>query len=371
MIKQNNVKAMYVHIPFCDRICSYCDFCKVLYNQKFVDVYLDALERELIDIYRGEALETLYIGGGTPSSLSVSDITRLFQILSRVKLDDDYEFSFEANLESLTVEKIDLIKKYGVNRVSIGVESTKGKFLKMLNRSLDKELLIKTIDYLKSVGITNINLDLIYALENQSLQDLEDDINFLISLDVSHISTYSLILEEHTRLYIDGGKRVDDEADSLMYNLICKRFKEAGYKHYEISNFAKPSYQSRHNMTYWKNEQYYGLGLGSSGFLGNIRYTNTRSIKDYCNYKFLLRKQEIDDKTNIENEIMLGLRTSVGVKKSTFLKKYHREIEDVFDIEFLISKGVLLEEDDYLRVNEDYFYVLNSVLVNIFQSFKM
>ncbi|MCI8567878.1 MAG: radical SAM family heme chaperone HemW [Bacilli bacterium] len=370
MLKQNRVKAMYVHIPFCERICSYCDFCKVLYDDKFVANYLTALKMELDGIYKDEVLDTLYIGGGTPSSLSVEEVEKLFEILSRVKLSSNYEYTFEANLESLTKEKIDLLKKYGVNRISIGVESTKKKFLKLLNRSLDKKLLVKTIGYLKDIGISNINLDLIYALDCQSLQDLEDDLSFFLSLDIPHISTYSLIIEKHTLLYINGVKEVDSDLDLKMYHLICKKLVENGYQHYEVSNFCKPFYYSKHNMTYWKNEEYYGIGLGSSGFLGNVRYTNTRSLKDYCAGKFVLEKQELDDYMNIENEIMLGLRTTVGIDKNNFFKRYHRKIEDIFDIDFLISKGVLLSDSNYLKVSADYFYVLNSVLVNILQSAK-
>lgn len=367
MIKENNVKTMYVHIPFCNRICSYCDFCKILYDKRVVDSYLNALEKELT-IYNGEVLDTLYIGGGTPSSLSNEELEKLFRILNVVKLSSNYEFTFEANLESLTKEKINLLQKYGVNRVSIGVETTKERYLKVLNRSLDKDDLRMKINYLKAVGITNINLDLIYALENQTLQDIEDDIQFFLSLDVSHISTYSLILEEHTLLYINGVREIDSELDLKMYNLICQKLKDNGYEHYEVSNFCKPSYQSRHNMTYWKNEKYYGIGLGSSGYLENRRYTNTCSLKDYLNGKFVLEIQELDEWTNIENEMMLGLRTKDGVDRKFFFKKYHKKIEDIFDIEDLINNGVLEFNRKSLRVNEKYFYVLNSVLVRIYQS---
>lgn len=370
MASSNSVHSMYVHIPFCDSICTYCDFCKMLYNKKMVDRYLEAMDRELSSVYKNEVLDTLYIGGGTPSSLNLLELERLFSILKRVKLSKNYEFTFEANLESLSLEKIDLLKKYGVNRVSIGVESTNRKHLITLNRTMDEKKLVSTINYLKEVGITNINVDLIYALLNETLSDLESDIDFILSLDVSHISTYSLILEENTLMYIKGVKNVDSSLDADMYKLICEKLKMNGYIHYEISNFCKEGYQSMHNLTYWMNDRYYGIGLGSSGYLEDIRYTNTRSINDYCREKFILEQTELNTNDDIFNEVMLGLRTSYGIDKKRFYNKYHKKIEDVFDIDDLILNKILISSDKNLRVSEEYFYVLNSVLVNILERTK-
>ena len=266
-----DVRSCYIHIPFCSKICSYCDFCKVFYNEELVDKYLEELEIEINDSYQGEVLDTIYIGGGTPSSLNINQLNKLFGIISKLNKSKDIEFTIECNFD-IDYEKIDLFKKFGINRISFGLESINKKVLKVLDREINKNRVIDIINYCHKVGINNINVDLIYAVKGQSINDLLEDINFIKSLDITHISTYSLILEEHTKLYIDGYKYIDDELDRDMYDLICRELKD--FDHYEISNFSKnESYRSKHNMTYWKNLEYYGFGLGSSGYEGNIRYT--------------------------------------------------------------------------------------------------
>lgn len=192
---KSNAKALYIHIPFCKEICSYCDFCKLLYNEKFINNYLDALEKEVSSLYQGEIIETIYIGGGTPSCLSYSELERLFKIISVIKRSENCEFTIEGNFDTTSYEKLDLYKKVGINRLSFGIETTNEKLLKFLNRSLDKNRVVDIINYSKSIGLNNINVDLMYALNNEKIKDLEKDLDFISSLKVTHISTYSLILE--------------------------------------------------------------------------------------------------------------------------------------------------------------------------------
>ena len=220
------MKNCYIHIPFCNKICSYCDFCKLYYNKDLVNKYLDALEKEINKIYKGEVLETIYIGGGTPSSLSLDELERLFKILSVLNKDKNIEYTIENNFDSITEEKINLYKKYGINRLSFGIETTNNSYLKLLNRSLSKDKVRKIINYSKEIGITNINVDLIYALPNESINDLEKDIDFILSLDIPHISTYSLIIEDNTLLKINNYKNISEDLDSDMYKYICKRLKD-------------------------------------------------------------------------------------------------------------------------------------------------
>ena len=369
-LNDKNISSMYIHIPFCNQICSYCDFTKMLYNSKMVDKYLKALNNEINTFYKDEILSTIYIGGGTPSCLNIDELKTLLKMLSRVKLHSEYEYTFEANWESLSKEKIDLLKQYGVNRVSIGVETSNCNFFTFLNRKLDVDKLLNMINYLKQVGIENINVDLIYALPNETVDDLNKDLDFILSLDVPHISTYSLILEKNTKLYINKTKEIDSELDASMYDNIKRRLKDAGYFHYEISNFSKRGYESKHNLTYWHNERYYGFGLGSSGYLENIRYTNTKSLNDYCLEKYRLEEIIIDKMMDIENEIMLNLRTSEGIDKIRFFQKYGINIEELYDLEKLINQKILLDFNNRIYLDEKYFYVLNSVLVEIFQSIK-
>ena len=188
------IKSCYIHIPFCENICSYCDFCKLLYNEKIIDKYLDCLEKEIEEKYKKEKLETIYIGGGTPSCLSINQLERLFEILSRLNKDENIEYTIEGNFSSTTKEKLLLYKKYGINRLSLGIESIDKDNLKFLERKLDTKDVKRKILLMKKLGFNNINVDIIYAIPNESLEILEKDIDFILSLNVEHISTYSLMM---------------------------------------------------------------------------------------------------------------------------------------------------------------------------------
>ena len=261
-----SVKSCYIHIPFCNKICSYCDFAKVNYNKLYIDAYLDSLSHEIDLYYKSEILDTLYIGGGTPSGLEIDELNKLFKILKKIKLNKTYEFTFECNIESLTEEKLKLLYNNGVNRLSIGIQTLNLKFLKFLNRNHNKESVLNIINLANTIGFNNINVDLIYAIPGETISDLEEDLKFLTSLPITHISTYSLMIEPHTKLYIDNIKNIDQDLDYKMYKFICNYLKNKGFNHYEISNFSK-KHNSKHNLTYWNNEFYYGFGLSSSGFI--------------------------------------------------------------------------------------------------------
>ena len=359
--------AVYIHIPFCNYICAYCDFCKVFYNKKYINKYLNVLEKEIKTSYRGEPITSLYIGGGTPSSLSLGELEKLFNILKILNLSKDYEFTFEANPDSLTIDKIKLLKKYGVNRVSLGVETINNKLQDIIERGTDKDTVINCIINLKSIAITNINVDLIYAIKGETINDLKQDLEFLITLDVPHISTYSLIIEDNTKLKIKDIKNIDKTLDRKMYDTISSILKDNGYIHYEISNFAKEGYQSKHNLKYWENKHYYGFGVGASGYLNNIRYTNTRSITKYLEGKIINDKEVLTKKDEIFYEIMLGFRINKGINKKEFNDKYNVNIENIFNYKKLVLNKVLEEDNNYLKVREEYFYVLDEVLMNLIE----
>ena len=352
------MKSVYIHIPFCSNICSYCDFPKIYYHKKWINDYLEALNREIELRYKGELIETIYIGGGTPSSLEIEELEKLFSIIRKIK-SNYLEFTIECNLDNLTKEKIDLFKKNNINRISIGIESFDKKNLKFLNRNLNN---LELIPYMKKIGIDNINVDLIYALPTESKKTLINDIDKLLELDVPHISTYSLIIEPHTMIYNKKIENIDDFLDLEMYNIICSKLK--AYNHYEISNFSKKGYESKHNLTYWNNEHYYGFGMGASGYIDNIRYTNTKSINEYIKGNYILEEEKLDIKEIMENEMILGLRKLKGVNISDFKKKYNKEIKEVFKIDKLIEEGKLLIENDYIKINSKYLYVSNEILIN-------
>lgn len=352
------MKSVYIHIPFCSNICSYCDFPKIYYHKKWINDYLEALNREIDLRYKGELIETIYIGGGTPSSLEIEELEKLFSIIKKIK-SNYLEFTIECNLDNLTKEKIDLFKRNNINRISIGIESFDKKNLKFLNRNLNN---LELIPYMKKIGIDNINVDLIYALPTESKKTLINDIDKLLELDVPHISTYSLIIEPHTMIYNKKIENIDDFLDLEMYNIICSKLK--AYNHYEISNFSKKGYESKHNLTYWNNEHYYGFGMGASGYIGDIRYTNTKSINEYIKGNYILEEEKLDIKETMENEMILGLRKLEGVNISNFKKKYNKEIKEVFKIDKLIEEGKLLIENDYIKINPKYLYVSNEILIN-------
>lgn len=352
----------YIHIPFCKHICSYCDFCKLFYKEDLVDKYLEQLEKEVSNIYRKEELKTIYIGGGTPSCLNMKQLNKLFSITKKLRVSKDIEFSIECNFDSIDKEKLKLFKENGVNRLSFGLESTIDKNLKLLNRKERCSRVKEIIFYCRKLGFRNINIDLMYAIPGETIEDLKQDLNFILSLNVEHISTYSLIIEEHTKLFINGIKSIKEELDYEMYKAICKKLEN--YHHYEISNFSKNGYESRHNMCYWQNKNYYGFGLGASSYIGNKRINNTRSITKYLQNKTLLNMEILNKSDIMSYEMIVGLRMLDGVNKASFYKKYNKDIYEVFDIKDLINKELLIDDGINIYIPIDKIYISNEILIN-------
>lgn len=356
--------AVYIHIPFCNHICAYCDFPKMLYHKKWIKPYLKALKKEIDTSYKNEKMATIYIGGGTPSALNEEELQSLLEIINTFKKQENYEYTIECNTESLTEEKIKLMKLYGVNRVSIGVETMHHHHLKTIHRNHTKEQVKIGISLLKQYGIDNINIDFIYALPNETLKEVLEDIEFFLSLKVPHISTYSLMIEPNTMLHFKKQEPINEELDATMYQNICKELQRSGYQHYEVSNFSLPGYASKHNLTYWNNDQYYGFGLGASGYIDQIRYTNTRNLNNYCEGKYHLEEEVITQEIAMENEMMLGLRKLEGVEESRFFKRYGKTITDTFSIQELIQKGKLKQVNGYIKIPEEYIYISNDILLS-------
>lgn len=369
---QNNasIKGVYIHIPFCKNICSYCDFCKNLYNEDKVLNYLNVLEKEINDNYKNEDVKTLYIGGGTPSSLSIDALTKLFNILKNIKLCNNYEFTFECNYEDITTELLVLLKKNRVNRISIGLQTFNKKFENILNRKINKDKMIEKINLSKKY-FDNINVDLMYGFNNETLEDLDRDLNEILKLDIEHISTYSLILEENTKLFIKGYESIDEDIESGMYYKIVSVLKKHGYNHYELSNFSKPDFESKHNLTYWNNENYYGFGAGASGFINKTRYDNTKSVPNYINGKTRIYEEKITRIQNIKDEVMLNLRKTLGINKKKFQDKYKIDIYDAFDINSLIKENLLIDALENIFIPEDKLFVSNYVILKLFDKFKL
>jgi len=334
----------------------------MFYNDSFVMPYLDALKREIEERYGGEKVYTLYIGGGTPSSLNINELIYLFEIISKLDLTELKEFTFECNIESLDREKLILLKKNGVDRLSIGIQSFNTDILNTLGIKRDRNKTFEMLDYIKQIGFYNVNLDLIYAIPNQTLEILNEDIDIFLSLNPNHISCYSLMIEPHTKLYINKIKPIDEELDYEMYKLIEDRLSSYGYKHYEISNYSKPNYESKHNLVYWDNLEYYGFGLSASSYIDGIRTDNTKSLNKYIDNKF------IDNYIDVSNDdmkygLMLGFRKLEGINIEEFNKRYNTNI--LILLKKFIDDNKVVVKDNYVKIHDDWVYKMNEILVDI------
>lgn len=358
------MQSIYIHIPFCTNICSYCDFSKMYYNYKFVNKYLDSLSKEIKERYHGEKVKTIYIGGGTPSSLTIRELEKLFNIINIFNLEEDVEFTMEANVENLEKEKIILMKKNKVNRISLGVQTFNTKNLKKLNRHHNKNQVIKKIKELKENKITNINIDLIYGID-ENKETLKKDIDTFLKLDIPHISCYSLIIENNTILKLNNTSYIDEEIEYEMYKYIEKTLKDHNYIHYEISNYAKEGYYSKHNLVYWNNQDYLGFGLSSVSYINNYRITNTKNLTKYIDGNYIKSIVYEKEEEKMDNEIMLALRKIEGLNLKQFNKKYQKEFKDIYDIDWLIKEHYLIETENHIRINKKYIYISNEIINKI------
>ncbi len=356
------IKSCYIHIPFCSSICSYCDFCKFFYDEDMLDLYLLTLDKEIKANYKQDELDTIYIGGGTPSVLKMGQLEKLFEIVDNLMVSNNFEFTFECNVNDLTEEKLAFLKKHRVNRLSIGVESFQEKNLSFLERSIDINKIIENVNLAKTY-FSNINLDLMYAIPGEDIADLKSDLELFLSLDVSHISTYSLIIEDNTKLKVKKTDSIDEDMDRMMYDMIHNTLTANGYIHYEISNFGKEGKFSRHNLTYWRNHMYYGFGLGASGYVNGVRYTNTRNIKKYLVGNYIDISESVDTFSDASNYAILGLRTIYGVDNIEFMDKFGKDFIEYFNAYDLIDDSVILKKDNRYYLSYKYWYIQNEILI--------
>lgn len=357
---------VYIHIPFCKDICNYCDFCKMYYNKKYVEKYLYRLGEEIKERYKGEVIKSIYIGGGTPSVLDLSELEELLKLIEIFQKSDNYEYTIECNVETIDLEKLKLFKKYGINRLSFGVQSFDSEIIKKLGRHHDRELVVKTINLAKNY-FKNISIDLIYGV-NEDIEIVRKDIDSFLELDICHVSCYSLILEENTKMYLSGWKNISEEIDLEMFKIINDKLKEKGYCHYEISNYAKVGYESWHNKNYWLNGIYYGFGLGAVSYLDNNRISNTKNMRKYLEgmYQDMCIYEDINIRK--ENDLILGLRLISGIDIDKFNKKYDDDLLNRMVIKDLIDDNYLEVVNNMIRCNYKYIYLLNIILEKIMGS---
>ena len=359
---QAKPSSAYVHIPFCTQICYYCDFSKVFIKNQPVDAYLEHLIQETRSYEIGK-LRTLYIGGGTPTALSAQQLAYLLTELPKVMdLSEVEEFTIEANPGDLDTDKIAVLKDSQVNRVSLGVQTFDNKMLKKIGRSHQEQDIYDNIRYLKQAGFDNISIDLIYALPGQTMDQVKENVAKAIDLDIPHMSLYSLILENHT-VFMNRMRRgklplPKEELEAEMFEYIIEELEKAGFEHYEISNFSKPGFESRHNLVYWDNAEYYGLGAGASGYVDGIRYKNHGPIRHYLEAveagKARITEEHLTLEEKMEEELFLGLRKKTGVSKARFEEKFGVSFNQRYGlvVASLTEQGLLVPDDKQVRMTK-------------------
>lgn len=359
-------KALYIHIPFCLSICTYCDFSKLYYKKEWVQKYLQALKQEMLQNMVQETIDTIYIGGGTPSSLDEEDLETLLKMI-KPYAKNVLEYSIELNPETMNINKLKLLKKYGVTRLSIGVQTFNEKILKKINRQHSNQQVFGLINRARLLGFEDISIDLMYNLPNQTIQDIQNDLKLVKELNLKHISYYSLILEEHTILYNQDYTSMSDEEEYECNCLIINELKKMGLKRYEISNFAYKGYESLHNLVYWHHYDYYGFGLGAHGFINHKRYYNTRKLTDYFNGIFKIYEEELTLTDLMFETIMLGLRLTQGINIKRFNLEYQVDLLKIYDnpIQKYINQKMLMIENDYLKATPLGLDFLNDILVEM------
>ena len=368
---QTKPTSAYVHIPFCTQICYYCDFSKVFIKNQPVDSYLEHLIEEYHS-YDIQKLRTLYIGGGTPTALSAPQLAFLLEKLTD-KLDLSYleELTIEANPGDLDQEKIAVLKDSPVNRVSLGVQTFNDRMLKQIGRSHLEKDIYENIANLKKAGFDNISIDLIYALPKQTMEDVKTNVAKAIALDIPHMSLYSLILENHT-VFMNRMRRgklplPKEDLEAEMFEYIIAELEEAGFEHYEISNFSKPGFESRHNLMYWDNAEYYGVGAGASGYVDGIRYKNHGPIRHYLQAveagNARVQEEVLTLKEKMEEEMFLGLRKKSGVSKKRFEEKFGLSFEDQYGavVSELTEQGLLVPDRDIVRMTKQGLFLGDTV----------
>ena len=332
--------SLYIHIPFCVRKCGYCDFLSAPADEKARDRYVQALLME-IEHYQGtetadRKIKTFYIGGGTPSILSVNQLDCIIQkIKCTFNFCDDIEASMEMNPGTASKEKCRALYQMGINRLSIGLQSTNDKELNTLGRIHSYEDFLNTYTWCREAGFQNINVDLMAALPYQTVESYTTGLRKIIRLAPEHISAYSLILEEGTPFYQKYNSGCyplpDEEQERLMYRETEQILAQAGYERYEISNYAKKGYACRHNLVYWQGGDYLGLGLGSSSYMDGVRFHNTTDFNTYVNQgAYVEDREELSVQAKMEEFMFLGLRVMAGVSGTEFEKRFGKTMEDVY-----------------------------------------
>ncbi|MCG0277567.1 MAG: radical SAM family heme chaperone HemW [Thermanaeromonas sp.] len=370
---------LYIHLPFCLKKCNYCDFISYAgIPRGQVRRYLAALfkEMELVAArFQPRKISTLYLGGGTPSYLSGEE---LLDIIERVRnifgIEEEAEITLEANPGTLTPKKLELLRLAGVNRLSLGAQSFDDALLKAMGRVHQAKDIYQAFYWAREAGFSNINLDLIYGLPGQTFSQWEDTLNQAIKLYPEHVSTYALELSIDTpwgRRQMLGDLLLPAEEEVLsMYGLACQKLKEAGFEHYEISNFARLGFKCRHNLSYWENQDYLGLGAAAASHWRGKRWQNEIAIENYCRSLEegklpVAEEEELDRRQKMGETLFLGLRLRKGISLKEFKDRFGEELMSVYgpEIERLVSSGLVEIREGRMVITEKGLPLANEVFL--------
>jgi len=377
-------RGVYIHIPFCHQICNYCDFNKFYFKNQPVDEYIEMLgkEMELATKKYPESfkkIETIFLGGGTPTALTSQQIERLLELIrTYIPMGSVTEFTSEANPDELSEAKLQALFAGGVNRISMGVQSFDQELLKKIGRTHSNNHVYETIDLAKKVGFRNISLDLMYGLPGQTMAQWKDTLEKAFALDIPHYSAYSLIVEPKTIFYNQYTKgklhlpTEDLEAD--MYEVLMHQMEAHGLHQYEISNFAQSGFSSTHNKIYWENDEYAGFGAGAHGYLAGLRYSNHGPLKKYMDTVNagelpIVHEHVVTKKEKCEEQMFLGLRKTEGITHTVYEEKFNESMHRHYShiIEKLVSEGLLEHDTKGIRLTRKGRFVGNEV----FQQFLL
>lgn len=370
------IQAVYVHIPFCLKKCNYCDFLSFAQPTQMA-AYVDGLVAEMALTTARYAVraKTIFIGGGTPSCLPEPLLEKVLQAVQRYFVTDDLqEYTMEANPGTLTMEKLRLMRQYGVNRLSFGVQSDNAEQLQMLGRIHTFAEAQEAVQMARAAGFDNINLDFMYGLPGQTLEQWRHTLEAALALQPQHLSLYQLKIEEGTQMYqwLEQEKieEFDDEVALQMYRTAQQTLAQAGYQQYEISNYAQPGYSSAHNQVYWRTDNYLAVGLGACSWVRPLRWNNSFTMTDYLAQVQAgqLPQQEpehLTEKEQMEETVFMALRMNQGLCKATFQQRFGQPIEAVFAdaLQRCVTQGWLEEADGYLRLTEEGRVVGNVVFL--------
>lgn len=366
------MRGLYVHLPFCLKKCSYCDFVSYENCYSFESAYIKALLNEF-SAYLGEKIDTVYLGGGTPTSLKTENLVAILDgIHKSFCVAKDAEITIECNPKTADKDKFSALLSCGVNRLSVGVQSFDDAVLKTIGRVHTADDAKKCIEDAKEAGFCNISADLMFGIPGQSVASVKESVAQMVRLPVRHISCYGLILEEGTHLSdcVEKGELVlpDEDTELLMYRTITAELKKAGFDQYEISNYAKSGYESRHNLKYWDAAEYIGCGAGAHSYFQGVRFCKNADLGAYIENPRLRCEEEIISLDEQMKEFMiLGLRRSCGVSRKEFFGRFSKELDACFGdvVARFVSLGLLESDGDIVRFTEDGMYVSNTVLCEL------